>query len=355
MHAQRKIRIQNFLTNEIKYDAEQFNQTQEALKINFDFSTQSYGDEDFNSLFDPLKTIIETIEEKDTPEPTTNENVAPMYHTTAGAPCSGKTYYADEFAEKNKEYWYIDPDKFLHAHPGYKETDPTTYDKWRSATMFWADFLLTLATSKKKNILHGTTATYKGMNEKYQAWQNMGYKVSIAVFFARDEDRLAASIARNKTQIQHSATDFTNKAAPVYQRIQDAYLLASHVSFFMQPKAFSQGGGERMNYATYTDGQLTVHDHAQLAYVDAQAKKHLPPPPFFCFKLSLLFPCSTNYWTLKAMVKKRQLDLQTTPPTSNPSPATDFMRRCPRPLAYCVSVSPPLLSPTKTPASEHSN
>lgn len=214
----------------------------------FDASSRTYTLAEQQSFLDDLKNNLQADLYS---KPCAESTGRPHYLSTAGAPGSGKSYYAEHLPTFNR-YVYVDPDRNgLEKLTIYKSILATTnnreqaYAIARSASNFYAQFLFVLACAEKKNILHGTTATSRFMPIIYKGLKEQGYAIELHLIMVTDpKDRAAALQLRidNTDVVQVTQQDATTKISGFFDRILDnSYQCADTIVMLLQPKEFYTG------------------------------------------------------------------------------------------------------------------
>lgn len=158
------------------------------------------------------------------------------YTATAGAPGVGKSTFIEQQIESSKELQqavYVDPDREALRHMSlYKDMSSTingetAYDTYRAASNFICNFLFVWALFHGYSVVHGTTSTSERVAKTLlPGIKELGYKINIHVLFASAAARTAALQHRivNQNFYQNTPLDAKGKVAPVFARIQDAFL-----------------------------------------------------------------------------------------------------------------------------------
>lgn len=158
------------------------------------------------------------------------------YTATAGAPGVGKSTFIEQLIDGSTELQkaiYVDPDREALRHMHLYKTmsseinGETAYDTYRAASNFICNLLLVWALYHGYSVVHGTTSTSERVAKTLlPGIKDQGYKINIHVLFANAEARKAALEHRitNQNFYQNTPLDAKGKVAPVFIRIQDAFL-----------------------------------------------------------------------------------------------------------------------------------
>ena len=133
-----------------------------------------------------------------------------------------------------------------------KHGEKQAYEKWRDASNFIANFMLVKACAESRNIIHGTTASNYRIIQIYESLKKLGYKIQAEVLFATAQQRALAVKYREKKVVQVSYDDFIGKSAPIFFRINDAYIAhCDKVNFHFQNGSFWLGMGRLIKFASF--------------------------------------------------------------------------------------------------------
>ena len=187
------------------------------------------------------------------------------YLTTAGAPCTGKSTFIED-QNRGENAIYVDPDRaVLFSLQIYKKDceqyDPKkAYEKWRDASNFIANFMLVKAVYDGLNIVHGTTASSERVKKIYAFLKKKNYTIQVELLFADASCRWAALEHREGNgQVQLTEKDFAGKAAPIFARMLDSYLVyANSIHMYYQPQDFYFGRQNPICFAEYDSITETV-------------------------------------------------------------------------------------------------
>ena len=145
----------------------------------------------------------------------------PTYLATAGGPGAKKSTVLETLLNTQAEYEsfvYIDPDqralKFMtntyiskslnlytvSLFENFREAQKEAYDKWRNASNYIANTLLSSAALGKYNIAHGTTLTGSKVDILLSRIKKLGYKIVLVLCGAKDSLRQQAIKYRTEVQ-----------------------------------------------------------------------------------------------------------------------------------------------------------
>jgi len=207
-----------------------------------------YNPAEMASLQEDINEIYQNIVAAD-PLKKSHIRPEPLAVITAGAPGAGKTTLL-EADLKNQEaiyarrFSYTDPDavclkqqRRTYQFDIGKDTSPAArfaaYNKWRPASNAANQLILANLIREKYFFYFGTTATSPTTGKFLEFLKAQGYMIRILHITAPDEVRVKSIQERDKTFIQTTPEDITEKGKLLPQRISDTYLkYADRIEFY---------------------------------------------------------------------------------------------------------------------------
>lgn len=260
-----------------------FSQMQDRTTITLDpfllgtqYSTVPYSEVEKDAIIEILQFLV--AQQFDNIEPSTEKT----YTARAGAPGTGKKALEQLFDidVANKKFpdnaIYIGPDSVVLAQmPTYKRDckddsiGPTaSYEKWRDASNFIANFMMIKAMTEGTSLVHDATLTHKKSTNILDVLGAEGYQRRVHFFYADKESREESLKYREKTlghNVELKADDKkSTKADASFERLADDKFFKSRVELmiiYFQAGEYYLGKGEVMPFAIfnkYENDNITI-------------------------------------------------------------------------------------------------
>jgi predicted ABC-type ATPase len=209
---------------------------------------------------------------------------------TAGAPGAGKTTKLRQIIEENsrqgKHYAYICPDDVcLQGQERtyldeIKNSDKSPaarqmiYNKWRPASNAITHLILANLIRQNYGFYFGTTSTGPATGKFLTFLKNQGYKIRLIHIKATSEVRWGSIKERDKTFVQTTEKDITEKGDLLPQRINDAFLaFADEIEFYyrddVNKEAVLSAKWQRNDNPQPHLGSLSIVDHERYEKIKA--------------------------------------------------------------------------------------
>ncbi len=203
---------------------------------------QPYSEDESAKLKEDINSIYRNIMAE-------NPTVEKIAIITAGAPGAGKTTLLNQDKEKSKalgkSYAYICPDDVclknqiqtyqadIKAGNNSKESLQASYNKWRPGSNAATHLIVANLIRQNYGFYFGTTSSSPATEIFFNFLKEKGYHIKLLHVTSPDNIRVESVKQRDKTFVQTTEKDITEKGLLLPQRIQDTFLKhADEIEFY---------------------------------------------------------------------------------------------------------------------------